>query len=72
MMGERNSVHTKINSNGTVLSERYYNNDGKAYLDIDYSDHGNPKMHPIVPHQQKIVFNNEKPVRAKKGEKINK
>lgn len=43
MTGTANSVHTKTNSTGTVLTERYYGDGGKAYLDIDYSDHGNPK-----------------------------
>ena len=44
-----NSV-IKIVSNGYVESERYYNEYGEAYLDIDYTDHGNPKTHPYVPH----------------------
>ncbi len=47
--GKPNSVVKKI-SNGYVVSERYYNNIGEAYLDIDYTCHGNPKTHPEVPH----------------------
>lgn len=47
--GKPNSVVKKIN-NGYVISERYYNEKGEAYLDIDYTCHGNPKAHPEVPH----------------------
>ena len=36
--------------NGYVIMERYYNQEGYAYLDIDYTCHGNPKTHPFVPH----------------------
>lgn len=44
-----NCVSKKI-INGYVVTERYYNNKGEAYLDIDYTCHGNPKKHPYVPH----------------------
>lgn len=36
---------------GIVHQERYYDKDGNPHLDIDYSDHGNPKKHPVVPHE---------------------
>ncbi len=47
--GSPNTVIKKI-VNGYVVSERYYNDKGEAYLDIDYTCHGNPKAHPEVPH----------------------
>ena len=47
--GEPNSVFV-VRKNGTSFQERYYDENGLPYLDIDYSDHGNPKQHPIVPH----------------------
>ena len=47
--GKPNSVAKKI-VDGYVVSERYYNSNGEAYLDIDYTCHGNPKTHPEVPH----------------------
>ena len=53
--GQPNSV-TQNYKNGTLHSERYYNSDGKAYLDIDYTNHGNPKQHPDVPHEHSITF----------------
>lgn len=48
-----NSVTKKI-VNGKVITERYFDKDGKPYLDIDYTDHGNPKRHPDVPHEHSI------------------
>ena len=47
--GKPNTVIKKI-IGGYVVSERYYNSNGEAYLDIDYTCHGNPKSHPVVPH----------------------
>ena len=44
-----NSVSKKI-INGYVVTERYYNEKGEAYLDIDYTCHGDSKNHPYVPH----------------------
>ena len=47
--GKPNSVVKNI-VDGYVVSERYYNNKGEAYLDIHYTCHGNPVTHPEVPH----------------------
>ena len=47
--GRPNSVVKKI-IDGYVVTERYYNNKGEAYLDIDYTCHKNPSAHPYVPH----------------------
>lgn len=52
-----NSVMIKY-VKGNKISERYYDENGKAYLDIDYTDHGNRKTHPIVPHQHVIRWEN--------------
>ena len=54
-----NSVIKKY-INGNLNSERYYDNDGKAYLDIDYTNHGNPKTHPKFQHEHKITFTGSK------------
>lgn len=53
--GTPNSVSENYRD-GNLLSERYYDADGNAYLDIDYSNHSNPKTHPIVPHEHDIWF----------------
>lgn len=34
-------------------SERYDEKDRKPYIDIDYTNHGNSKLHPHVPHEHK-------------------
>lgn len=53
--GSPNSV-TRNYRNGSLCTERYYGGDGKPYLDIDYSDHGNPSTHRTVPHEHSIHF----------------
>lgn len=55
---------------GKIHNERYYGSDGKPYLDIDYTDHGNPKMHPHVPHQHEITFEDGKMKRKKSDGRI--
>lgn len=35
---------------GKIVQRRYYGKTGKPRLDIDMTDHGNPKEHPVVPH----------------------
>ena len=62
LQGASNSV-TQNYKDGKLNSERYYDSNGNAYLDIDYSNHGNPKMHPKVPHQHKITYINGEPHR---------
>ncbi|HBB05820.1 MAG TPA: hypothetical protein DCZ41_04485 [Firmicutes bacterium] len=47
--GRPNSVVKKI-IGGYVATERYYDNMGRAYLDIDYTCHKNIATHPYVPH----------------------
>ena len=42
---------------------RWYDSEGKAYRDVDMSDHGNPKEHPEVPHEHTLEYNNGKPKR---------
>ncbi len=49
MTAKSNSVKAKLDNSGKLIQERYYDSHGKAYLDIDYTDHGNRKMHPHVP-----------------------
>lgn len=58
--------------NGKLDSERYYDGDGNAYLDIDYSDHGNPKTHPRVPHEHDIWFDESGGFHRGKDRGINK
>lgn len=48
-MGTPNSVFDNY-KDGVLQSRRYYGKDGKPKLDIDMSNHGNEKEHPVVPH----------------------
>lgn len=36
--------------NGIIQRRRFYGSDGKPRLDIDMTNHGNSKEHPVVPH----------------------
>lgn len=69
--GEPNSV-TKNYKHGRMIQERYYDEKGDVYLDIDYTDHNNPKYHPIVPHQHNWYRNEEGKLKRRKYEKIKK
>lgn len=70
--GTPNSVTQNYSEKGELISERYYNEKGEPYLDIDYTNHGNSKMHPIVPHQHKITIVEKGIKREKKGTRIRK
>ncbi|MGN0535584.1 MAG: DUF4417 domain-containing protein [Eubacterium sp.] len=51
--------------NGKKIRDRYYDEQGYAKKDIDFTDHGNPKEHPKVPHEHKWDWSNpEKPKRS--------
>lgn len=67
--GNSNSVVQNYR-NGSLLTERYFDEKGLPYLDIDYSNHGNPKMHPIVPHEHNIEIVNGHIKRERKGRAI--
>ena len=64
-----NSVVQKRNGD-KIIVERYYNEKGEPYLDIDYTDHGNPKRHPIVPHKHAIKYENGEFDREEPGKAI--
>lgn len=66
--GIPNSV-TRIIDRGKVIRERYYDESGDVYLDIDYTDHNNPKNHP-VPHQHHWIKDEIGRIRRNPVEKI--
>ena len=49
-IAQKNSVFDNYDENGILLQRRYYGRTGKPRLDIDMTDHGNPKKHKVVPH----------------------
>ena len=48
--GQPDSVTQKLDKEGNVEKERYYDKNGNPTIDVDYTNHGNPKRHPKVPH----------------------
>jgi len=45
--GSPNSVVEKIHPDtGEVIQRRYYDENGKAFMDVDMTDHGYPDAHP--------------------------
>ena len=51
--GNPNSVYSNY-QDGILRWERYYNEKGEPYLDVDYTDHGRPEIHS-VPHYHRIT-----------------
>ena len=49
--------------NGKAYRDVDMSDHGKAYRDVDMSDHGNPKEHPEVPHEHIWEYNGRKPKR---------
>ena len=59
VQGETNSVFDLIGRSGKIEKRRYYGRTGWARLDIDLTDHGNPKKHTIVPHAHSNIAKDE-------------
>ena len=51
--GIPNSSKDKIDDKGNILTRRWYDSKGRAVKDVDFTNHGNPKQHPKVPHEHK-------------------
>lgn len=50
-----NSIIRRVrDSDRSIIQDRHYGRDGRAIRDIDYTNHGNPRQHPIVPHQHRF------------------
>ncbi|BBB90445.1 hemagglutinin repeat-containing protein [Methylomusa anaerophila] len=49
--GTPNSSYDKVDGDGNVITRRYYDEFGRPLKDVDFTDHGNPKQHPKVPHE---------------------
>lgn len=48
---EPNSSADIRDGNGDIVRRRWFDENGDAKRDLDYTDHGNPKKHPEVPHE---------------------
>jgi len=49
--GKPNSSIDRVDEKGRIITRRWYDGDGRAKKDVDFTDHGNPKTHPEVPHE---------------------
>ncbi|WP_413232240.1 WXG100 family type VII secretion target [Paenibacillus sp. BJ-4] len=50
--GEPNSSVDILDKNtGEIKTRRYYDENGRAIRDVDYTNHGNSKQHPEWPHE---------------------
>lgn len=62
-IGEPDSSVDILDENGQVKTRRQYDSEGKAYRDVDMTDHGNPKQHPEVPHEHTWDWSSGGPIR---------
>ena len=61
--GVTKKVTDILDENGQVKTRRWYDSEGKAYRDVDMTDHGNPKQHPEVPHEHTWDWSSGGPIR---------
>lgn len=51
LQGEPNSSVDIVDRNGNIVTRRWFDEDGRAIRDVDFTNHGNPKTHPEWPHE---------------------
>ena len=61
--GDKNSSVDILDENGNVKTRRWYDENGKAYRDVDMTNHGNPKNHPEWPHEHFWDWSSGRPIR---------
>ena len=64
-MGKPNSIVDVAGKDGIIKTRRWYDEEGRAKKDIDTSDHGNAKHHPMGSHAHDWVWEGEKATRGK-------
>lgn len=62
--GESNSIVDVSGKDGIIKTRRWYDEEGRAKKDIDTSDHGNAKHHPMGAHAHDWVWEGEKATRG--------
>jgi len=63
--GTSNSSVDTLDDAGNVVTRRWYDSKGKAYRDVDMTNHGNSKTHPEYPHEHTWNWSGGKPIRSK-------
>ncbi len=61
--GKPNSSVDILDGNGNLMTRRWYDSEGRAYRDVDMTNHGNPKRHPEYPHEHFWDWSNGNPKR---------
>jgi len=54
-----NSRKTLSDFSGKRIQVRWFGPDGRAIRDRDFTNHGNSKRHPVVPHDHPWDWNND-------------
>ena len=57
----KNSSVDILDGNGNIKTRRWFDENGNAIRDVDYTNHGNPKMHPEWPHEHIWDWNQNPP-----------
>lgn len=52
-----------MDKDGNIKTRRWYDQNGKAYRDVDMTNHGNPKEHQEWPHEHTWKWNGNDPNR---------
>jgi hypothetical protein len=70
LKGDVNTPGRLYDNEGNLKQKRWYGEDGLPIRDRDYTDHENPKKHPLVPHDHDWDFDyaNDKSPRSKERE----
>ena len=58
--GKPNTTVDILDSNGNIKTRRWFDSNGRAYRDVDMTNHGNPKKHIEVPHEHIWKYENGK------------
>ena len=51
LKGTSNSSVDILDSAGNIKTRRWFGSDGNQIKDVDFTNHGNPKLHPEWPHE---------------------
>lgn len=63
--GDANSSMDYVDDAGDLIRRRFFDENGNVIKDVDFTDHGNPKLHPDVPHEHYWEWNDGIPKRLK-------
>jgi hypothetical protein len=53
LKGQLNSSVDILDANGRIKTRRWFGSDGNQIRDVDFTNHGNPEVHPEWPHEHR-------------------